>query len=66
MHDSTVLFSPKVTHCSTRRLEIPLTEIVSLFLHRVTSSYYDLPPEEIQVAELVKDGNMTKEIADFL
>jgi DNA-binding CsgD family transcriptional regulator len=49
-----------------RILESNLQEIVSPFLHRLTSSYYDLTPQEIQVAGLVKEGKMTKEIADFL
>jgi DNA-binding CsgD family transcriptional regulator len=47
-------------------LETSLQEIVSPFLQRLTSSYFDLTPQEIQVAGLVKDGKMTKEIADFL
>jgi len=49
-----------------RTLETGLQEIVSPFLQRLTSSYFDLTPQEIQVAGLVKDGKMTKEIADFL
>jgi DNA-binding CsgD family transcriptional regulator len=49
-----------------RILETSLQEIVSPFLQRLTSSYFDLTPQEIQVAGLVKDGKMTKEIADFL
>lgn len=49
-----------------RTLETSLEEIVSPFLQRLTSSYFDLTPQEIQVAGLVKDGKMTKEIADFL
>ena len=49
-----------------RILETSLQEIVSPFLQRLTSSYFDLTPQEIQVAGLVKDGKMTKEIAEFL
>ena len=49
-----------------RLIETNLQEIVSPFLQRLTSSYFDLTPHEIQVAGLVKEGEMTKEIADFL
>jgi len=49
-----------------RILETGLKEIVSPFLHRLTSSYLSLTPQEIQVAGLVKDGKMTKEIAQLL
>ncbi len=49
-----------------RIVETNLEEIVSPFLQRLTSSYFDLTPHEIQVAGLVKEGKMTKEIADIL
>jgi len=47
-------------------LESGLREIVSPFLHRLTSSFHSLTPREIQVAGLVEDGKMTKQIAGFL
>ena len=49
-----------------RLIESNLQEIVSPFLQRLTSSYFALTPQEIQVAGLVKEGKMTKEIADVL
>jgi DNA-binding NarL/FixJ family response regulator len=43
-----------------------LKKIVSSFLHNLTSSYLELTPREIQVANLVKEGKTTKEMADIL
>ena len=45
-----------------RTLETGLQEIVSPFLQRLTSSYFDLTPQEIQVAGLVKDGKTRKKL----
>jgi DNA-binding NarL/FixJ family response regulator len=47
-------------------IEDNLREIVSPFLRRLTSSYLDLTPREIEVANLVKEGKTTKEITDIL
>jgi PAS domain S-box-containing protein len=47
-------------------LEKHLQEIISPFLHRVSQAYFDLTPQEIQVAGFVKDGMTTKEIAERL
>ena len=43
-----------------------LQKIVSPFLHNLTSSYLELTPREIQVANLVKEGKTTKEMTDIL
>lgn len=47
-------------------LETKINEIVSPFLHRINQTYGDLTPQEIRVAEGVKNGLTTKEIANRL
>jgi DNA-binding NarL/FixJ family response regulator len=49
-----------------RIIEENVRGIVSPFLHRMTSTYLDLTPREIEVANLVKEGKTTKEITDIL
>ncbi len=47
-------------------LESNLKDIVSTFSHKLSSKYLSLTPKEIQVANLIKEGKTTKEIAEFL
>ena len=43
-----------------------LDEIISPFARDFTSIYYKLTPKEIQIANLIKQGKTTKEIADIM
>ncbi|MFW6147209.1 MAG: response regulator transcription factor [Thermodesulfobacteriota bacterium] len=47
-------------------LEARINDIISPFLHSLTVVYKNLSPKEIQVADLVKQGKTTKEIAELL
>ena len=47
-------------------LESNLGEITSSFSRRLSSPFLNLTPAEMQVANLVKHGKTTKEIAEFL
>jgi len=47
-------------------LESGINQIVSPFLHTLTSSFLNLTPGEIQIANLIKNGKTTKDIAELL
>ncbi|MFO7569266.1 MAG: PAS domain S-box protein [Smithellaceae bacterium] len=47
-------------------LESGLQEIISPFAHRLASRYMHITPREMQVANLVKEGKTSKEIAAIL
>ena len=47
-------------------LEAQLKKIISPFLHRISQVCFDLTPQEIRVADFVKNGNTTKDIAGIL
>ena len=47
-------------------LESSLNDIISPFLRHLSSKYLNLTPTQIQIANLVKEGKTTKEIAELL
>ena len=47
-------------------IEENLNNITSPFLRNIAAHYLNLTPKEIQVANLVKDGKTTKEIAELM
>ena len=47
-------------------LESNLKDLISSFTHKLASKLYNLTPAEIQVANLIKHGRSSKEIAAFL
>jgi DNA-binding CsgD family transcriptional regulator len=47
-------------------LEANLNSIISPFTHKLSSKYSGFTPREIQVANLIRQGKSTKDIAEFM
>jgi len=47
-------------------IESNLKDIASPFASKLSSEYLSLTPKELQVADLIKEGKTTKEIAEFM
>jgi DNA-binding CsgD family transcriptional regulator len=47
-------------------MESNINEIVSPFTRKMSLQYLNLTPAEIQIANLIRHGNMTKEIAEIM
>ena len=47
-------------------LETNLSNIVSPFINRLSAAYKNLTPKEIQIAELIRQGKRSKEIAEIM
>jgi PAS domain S-box-containing protein len=60
---TTVLTAKQSAYVNT--LESNLTDIISPFAQRLSSKYLNLTPTEIQIANLIKEGRTTKEIAEM-
>jgi PAS domain S-box-containing protein len=47
-------------------IESNLKDIVSPFARRLSAKYLNFTPKELQIANLIKEGKTTKEIADYM
>ena len=47
-------------------LELNLNKLISPFAKRITSAFHKLTPNEIKVAQMIKDGITNKEIAEIM
>lgn len=46
-------------------IDMSLKEIISPFAHTLSTKYVNLTPKEVQIANLIKQGKSTKEIAEI-
>lgn len=46
-------------------IDMSLREIISPFAHTLSTKYVNLTPKEVQIANLIKQGKSTKEIAEI-
>ncbi len=46
-------------------VEMSLKEVISPFAHTLSTKYVNLTPKEVQIANLIKQGRSTKEIAEI-
>jgi PAS domain S-box-containing protein len=58
--------SPKELAGSIRALELALNDIVSPFVNDISRKFTSLSPREVEVSAMIKNGLMSKEIADRL
>ena len=49
-----------------KMIEDQISEIIAPFLRSLSRSSFDLTPQELRVADMVKNGHTTKDIADVL
>jgi len=49
-----------------RAIEAHLKEVTSSFVRKLSSEHLKLTPRELQMAGMIKEGRMTKEIADLM
>jgi len=47
-------------------MENHVKDIISPFLHNLTTKHFDMTPREIQIATLIKEGKTTKEMTEYL
>jgi DNA-binding CsgD family transcriptional regulator len=65
LHKLKVQLSDKGSLSYLNILETNLNNVVSRFINRLSTAYKNLTPKEIQIAELIKQGKNSKDIAEL-